>query len=251
MGDFIKSLTEWHRASCMIRHRLHGNLTLPFYVTNIPLLSKRREHTITQLKRIFVTDVTWVHCANGDEVASNRTKTLGIHPEIVTTRWTKNMTVLMPGTLSLAMKHLLAIYDASLRKLHHAAIVEDDITFETTMHQIQSFIAQTPADARVLHFASYSRRHHFNTIFPRVPHTQVYRRYNNSWIVGATGYVVFTQYANEFFRPIRAPADIQMFLQGAPIYAPQPTYGTAQFLGYPSSNLKGGTHNHITWQVTT
>lgn len=244
---FTACLKRWHDSSCMIRHRLDGHTAVPFYVTNTPSLIGRREHVMEELRRTSATDVTIVHCANGEDVRSARNVSC-VHPGTVRTRWTRDGARLRPGTLSLAIKHLLAIYDASLRGLSSAAIVEDDITFEDSMGGIDRYIAACPHDARVFHFASYSRRlHHFGALFPPVPNTSLYVRREHAWIVGGTGYVVFPRYAAEFLRPIRAPLDVQLFLQTAPIYGPQPSYGPSRFLAYPSRRFAGGTHTALLW----
>ena len=72
---FREMLGHIYEQSCMKRLRLQTEIRtklamLPFYVTHAPWLVERRRNTLAGLRKVGALDVTFVNCANGDEVAA-------------------------------------------------------------------------------------------------------------------------------------------------------------------------------------
>lgn len=217
---------KWRRPTSIVP------LLLPFYIINTPTLTVRRNHAISELKKVGVIDITTVHCGNPEDFHNVSC----IH----------NVNFKSRGTLSLAIKHLLSARDMQTRRLHAAAIVEDDI--ELVPHFADSImyaLRYTPIDARMFHFASYRKEyHHFRDVlkYAKVPNTTIYRRVNQTRFIGTTGYILFAPYLHEILCPIKAAYDIHFSQQMGTIQAPQPTYGSSKWLGGQSRKFKAGTH---------
>ena len=243
--DFLSVFSSLHNSTCMIRVPCVSieHIFIPIYILNTPALKERREKALSQLTGFC--DITLVHCLNGEDVVHFSNETLNVlHPNAAITKWSKSGTRLRPGTLSLALKHLLAIYDMLQRHVPVAAIVEDDIQFSANFETIiAKDLKDIPSDAKLYHFASYSRVHQTFSSFPK--YKSIRRRENASWIIGGTGYIVFGPTASEFLTPIVAPWDVQFSLQTHPIFSPQPSFGGNEFAGWPNPKLKGGTHKHL------
>ena len=160
-----------------------------------------------------------------------------------------NFTFVSCGTLSLAVKHLLAARDIQLRNLPAGAIVEDDIELipkfqEMFLHSLQ----YVPNDARIFHFASYRKEyHHAKDVLKqyRVQNTSLYKRENQKTYIGAAGYVLFSPFLHELLVPLKSAYDIHFSSQTGKIKAPNPTYVSGIWLGGQSRRFKGGTHATI------
>lgn len=80
-----------------------------------PRLAQRRKLLTTSLEQIRASDVTWVLCANGEEVVAS-TSCLFRHRDAPKAA----------GTRSLAVKHLIVYRDVRQRRLAEALVLEDD-----------------------------------------------------------------------------------------------------------------------------
>ena len=127
---------------------------LPFYVTHAPWLVERRRNTLAGLKKAGALDVTFVNCANGDEVAAMGPEERGcLNPFTETTRWNDPVKIPMKnGTTSLVLKHMLAMHDMLMRRLPAAVICEDDVEFSDTFDtDTLFFLSHVPTDAALFY----------------------------------------------------------------------------------------------------
>ena len=247
------------QGNCMIRihDEVKLRLTLPFYVLNTPALVERRDHALSQLRRHGAADITIVHCANREDIVElPPLKVHCLHPRMAPTVYAKAQPELVAGTLSLAVKHTIAMYDVLRRHLRCGAILEDDAFLHPRFGiELNSYLPDIPVDAAVFYLGSYSRIHgtfrqgHRDQGWPQVPNTHpnttLYMRNNSGGILGGIGYIIFERGARAIVRPIVAPADIMISHQLEPIGAPGPTYGSADYLVWPAPYLqgkKGGSH---------
>ena len=243
--QFESILETLHAPYCMpvVRTPTWGPLEIPFYLINARCLVERRRNAMNNLWRLGIADITIVHCADADELrrlpnATYRT----LHPGIVETRWGRAGSRLPMGTVSLALKHMIAARDLLRRGVARAGIVEDDVVFAPTAASVlQQRINSLPGNTMVYHAGSYSRVHQ---TFARYPLTApgCRERRNDSWIIGATAYVLWRRAASQLIHPVIAAADVALTLQTAPIFAPQPSCGGDTFEAWPDPTLTGGTH---------
>lgn len=263
MDCFSAQLAALVHPGCLNRLAFRTPSTIPYYGLNARRLTQRRRHLETQLRLAGASDVTLVHCADADAVAAlPASKFRCIHPHTTPTLHSgQNMTV---GTISLALKHMIAMKDMLDRRRPLAVVLEDDAmllpNFAAALH---SLLAGVPADAHIVHLGSYSRcRQRFGQEL-RLPlatarshmHAQgrsakcdgcVYRRSNMTGIVGTVGQVYFPRGAHRLIGPIVAPADVLFTLQRPPINAPSPTYGPGEYLVWPAPiemGLEAATHS--------
>jgi len=105
-----------------MQHRSYNaSMPLPVYVFHHPALRERRALLEPQLSRIGASDVTWVLCANGHDALA----TLDADQvSCVVQMW--RLYHMGNGTISLAIKHLLAYRDMRLRAIPAALCLEDD-----------------------------------------------------------------------------------------------------------------------------
>lgn len=230
-------------------------LTIPFYILNTPALVERRDSVLGQLRKHGAADMTFVHCANRQDVASLTEHDIScLHPSMAPTRWTHVQPELATGTLSLAVKHFLAMYDMLQRHLLFAAVLEDDALLHPRFGtELISALPEIPEDAYLYFLGSYSKVYgtfrggHRDAKWPRVTQakTEMYVRNNATGILGGLGYIVFERGARALIRPIVAPADIMISLQEPPLYAPGPVYGGGDYIVWPHPDFQGkkaGTH---------
>ena len=113
----------------MQHHSLGSGLQIPTYVANTRRLRKRRQHILAQLTSVGAADVTIVHCADAEAIASLPLATYQtLHPQYTRTAWSPQGRERLPnGTLSLALKHRLAHWDMWRRRLRHGLVIEDDV----------------------------------------------------------------------------------------------------------------------------
>lgn len=226
------------KTTCMIREpwsRPSVNiLSFPFYILNAPWLTARKQNAVRELKTHGIYDITTVQCGNREDLSN------------ISCIYEPRLGINALGTVSLAVKHLLAARDAQLRFLPAAAIVEDDIQLIPHFHQsFSECMSRLPDDARLFHFASYRvDRHQLKDVIHKkshVPKTNLVRRTNETVYIGAAGYVVFASYLDEILVPLKGAYDIH-FSSQAKLRSPQPTYGSRTWLGGQSRTFKGGTH---------
>lgn len=189
---FSDVLAELSAGSCMVRSdysaanssssaaTLQRSLLLPrfpVYVLHAPWLRGRHAHMRMQLVRLAAADVTWLTCANRDDVnAMSPQQRACAYPCVQLNRYfIKNTTTNTPvalanGTISLALKHKLACYDMLRRGLTAALILEDDAVLQPDLWA-QMARLHIPADADMVWLGSYSRRTNVGTLVdhPRVP----------------------------------------------------------------------------------
>ena len=241
---------------------------LPFYVLHVPWQKTREELMFKGLasRHVGVLDVTVVLCANGGDIqALSPTNRVCLHPYMAYTRWNKESDRLANGTLSLAVKHMLACYDMLVRHLPAAVVLENDATFIKSFNQhVVSLLARVPLDAQLLYLGSYTQGPtSANNEFVHLPFAEgqnlsartellLHVRRNSSSIVGTVAYVVFERGARWLIQPQIAPADIMMSYQQPPINAPEPVYGPNHYIvrqlsrmetGLLPKSERGGTHS--------
>ena len=257
-------------------------LQMPIYIMHAPVLKHRHDHMRQQLVNLHAVDVTWVYCANKEDLSVSN---LGaehrrcLHPCMAPTHWTKVNTTTgaqlpMPeGTLSLAVKHKLAQYDMLRRWLPSALLLEDDAVLPADLWSSLARFA-LPADADIFYLGSYSSRTSAGTLseHPRVASKQE-SSLSLHWrdasrfpaILGTIAYVLFASGARRLTsQPVLANADIAVsffpFMRGAgeaearcvshgvnfTLDAPPTQVGPARWLVWPASKAViggGGTHH--------
>ena len=242
---FDDGLARLAQPECLVR--LVPNLPIEaddavpiaFYGLNARELRLRREHLLLQLQLARAADVTVVHCADVEDLASLGTETFRcLHPFTADTRWTPLGTRLALGTVSLTLKHMIAMKDMLTRGLPHAVVLEDDAILAHDFNSaLSALLSVVPHDAHILHVGSYHRcRGRFSA----------YRRANTTWIVGTVGQVYFARGARRLIGPVVGPPDVQFSSQQLPISAPSPTYVPSEYLVWPAAielGLGSGTHS--------
>jgi len=255
--DFVEQLTRLVQPSCMVRTAAgpgspHTQIEdAAFYGLNARRLPRRRQHLLEQLRLAGATDVTLVHCADSDDVRALTPATRDcLHPYTVATPWTRPDTGEMGwGTVSLALKHMIAMHDMLARRLPRAVVLEDDAFLVSNFKaELRSLLLHVPSDAYILHLGSYRRcLHRFghadglalplvasgsNAKGARRPaddrthatcYDCVHRRDNQSGVVGTIGQVYYARGAKLLLRPVIAPSDVLFSMQRAPVLAPSPT----------------------------
>ena len=180
-------------------------------------------------------DVTWVHCANRDDVRMFAAETRAcLHPEYVVHPWARKGDPARPkayamanGTLSLALKHQLAVFDLARRRLAAAIIFEDDAMAPPDLwRKLAQF--RVPTDADLFYLGSYSSRSYVGSLNsePLVtgsgegggdgPAIRKRRNGSNPLLIGTNAYIVFAKAASVLLKPVRAEADIWLSLLDSP-----------------------------------
>lgn len=252
---FAAEFQGLYKQSCMRRIDMNRTVRtslswVPFYVTHAPWLTVRRNHILGQLGRIGAQDVTLVLCANGDEIGhlSPRAR-LCIHPWTMESPW-KRPGYPKNGSLSLTLKHMLAMHDMLHRRLPAAIVLEDDAEFAADFpDRFMQLLAHVPLDAAFFYLGSYSRHNGHLGQYPKIyPYYKnnsanlVRLRTDSDGIYGTIGYAVFESGARQLIRPVLEAADVQFSWQKGPYRAPQISYGPDRFIVWPSAGLGIGTH---------
>ncbi len=233
---------QLYNEQCLYRLKTpdHIGIHTPFYILNTPCLRERRYNALNEIMKHRIVDSTFVFCA--DAAILKKMNTTLLHPGLVQTKWSKAGSFLKTGTLSLALKHMIAAYDIYIRGLSYAVVMEDDAIYvDNFQMELEYIIKNTPKDANIFHLGSYSRINQRFNSYP-IYTGSIHIRKNSSWIVGATSYILFRKSCLDLIHPVIAPADISFSLQQFPIYAPEPTYGGTHFQSWPNASLKGGSH---------
>lgn len=141
-------------SGCMVRVDLSSATNtrhyFPIYVLNAPFLSKRRTFMEGQLAKLGAADVTFIMCANRDEVNElSPTMRACAYPCVQLNRYFELESTGMPrrlsnGTVSLALKHKLAAWDLLERKLRCALVLEDDAMLPADLFRHLEHVAQLP-----------------------------------------------------------------------------------------------------------
>ena len=132
----------------------------PVFVLTARHLLARRTHVVAMLASVSLDDdVTMVLCADATEVRCLSAARLScLHPTALRHNW-HNASVaqgmLAPGTLSLALKHKLAVAEMLRRGLSAALVLEDDVVFRTDLWDVLH--TPLPADAEIAWLGSYRR----------------------------------------------------------------------------------------------
>ena len=247
---------------------------LPIYVLHAPHLHARHAFMSQQLASIGANDITWVQCANADDVIrldSRRKSCLypcsrSGHPSLTN------------GTLSLAIKHRIASMDLLTRRLPSAIVLEDDATVPPDLWAQLHRYRGVPLDAAIFYLGSYSYNLRKGVLADHplaVPaaagsHVDLWGRSNGSSTVhqrnlsafpamlGSIGYIMFAAGARTFLSgPVTGPADTELSLfkqdagctdrngaYHAAAVAPSPIYGPPRWIIWPerTGRLGGGTH---------
>ena len=212
---------------CMSRVSFANNSHLGFqfsiYGLVVPKLAIRFEMIKSRLQALAATNVTFVTCANKEDVEALQPQDRTcLHPEYAKTRFSlsENQTALPTGTLSLALKHYLAYYDMWQQGLPAALVLEDDATIDPTLAPLLSKY-WLPCDADIFYLSSYYRSktvHSSGANKDPVVKTRgksaIHRRRNGSLPVAGSGYVVFAGgVLTMLSQPIRLEADNALSLQ--------------------------------------
>ena len=278
-GDALRSLVS---ESCMLRKSLADctaapclrHLTqLPIYVLHAPHLKARHTFMSEQLAAIRAADVTWVQCANAnDVVALDSRRKACLYP-----CRRSGHPALTNGTLSLGIKHRLASMDVLMRRLPAALVLEDDATVPPDLWAQLHRYREVPLDAAIFYLGSYSYNlrkgvladHPLVVAAPAGSRADLWGRSNGSSVVhqrnlsafpamlGTVAYVMYAAGARTFLSgPVTGPADADMSqVQDAgctdrdgtyhpAAAAPTPVYGPPRWIIWPerTGRLGGGTH---------
>ena len=261
---FAKHFASLVDPGCMLRlpSTASASAGISIYVINARRLHERRKYVLTQLKQVASTsDTTIVLCADTEDIRKLPLRAFCcLHPFTLATRYVDGP--MADGTVSLALKHMIAMKDMLARNLPLAVVLEDDATLVPNFTAaLGALLAAVPEDANMLHLGSYRRcddrfghdELKLPTVAPRHNATRsevcfhcVHRRQNASGIVGAVGLVHYARGARQLIGPVVAPADVHFSMQAAPMFAPSPTYGPADFLVWPAAKELGlGKATHI------
>lgn len=201
---------------------------LPIYVAVVPALQARVQAITRRIRALGAPDVTLVECANADDVATlSLRERRCLHPMSEATEWDVNASLLHSshGTLSLAVKHLLA-YDSLLaRRLPAALFLEDDAKVPPRLwRQLRPY--HVPCDFDLFWLSAY--RENLGVFALGLPERKrpaflnasgaspaVYRRdpSRGPWILSTAGYIFSARSAATMLsQPVRAPTDISLAL---------------------------------------
>ena len=180
------------------------------YIAHARRLHHRRRLIETRLQMIGPRDVTFVLCADSDEVARlSPVQRHCLHPAYARTSWSPAAGRLSNGTLSLALKHRLAHRDILHRKLSAALVIEDDALLPSDIWtQLARF--RIPSDADLFFLGSYSKNPNPRMTLSASPHVRgtapaVHKRNRTApFILGTVAYIVFARGAAALQRPIAA-----------------------------------------------
>ena len=188
---------------------------LPIYVTHAPFLTSRRQHVERRLAAIGANDVTFITCANKEDVRHFTAEQRACLYAPTRNPFDHGKGTIANGTLSLALKHKLAYRDLLRRQLLAALIIEDDAGVPANMWARLSALA-VPADTDIFYLGSYQGLTNWNVLKwdPVVngTHPPVHRRdcrsrgkVNNHF--GTIAYIVFARAAHRMLRSVRVAAD--------------------------------------------
>ena len=219
---------------------------IPIYVLSVPRLVARRAAMAQRLEAAMAHDVTWVDCANREDVVRfSPALRRCLHPEYIPHPWSRRPSVLPSGpstalwamangTLSLQLKHQLAIWDSMRRKLPSALVLEDDATvrpvygcswpptihFQRTSTSFTSVLTRRRADISTLSSEPLVRTSRGNSSHNgrgAIGSAPVHRRTNGSpLLVGSNAYIIFAKAMEALLTPVRAEADVSLSLLDAP-----------------------------------
>ncbi len=258
-ADVLRALAP---PACMHRQSYaNSTLTLdqiPVYVMHAPVLAHRRAHMRAQLERLGALDVTWVLCANREDVVALTTEQRACaHPCVQHNQWFGENQTMKNGTLSLALKHKLACHDMLQRRLPAALMLEDDALLPSNLWARLS-ATPIPGNADLFYLGSYSRNRVQGTLrnHPLVL-PGVHRRNTSALIFGALAYVTFAGGARVITAaPVTTAADIAISHDGGEctgddgrVYTHHPPanqYGPTEWWVWPVPLMGGGTHYHRT-----
>lgn len=216
--------------NCLHREDLSYNISFasivlprfPVYVLHAPWLVRRHSHMKKQLLQLGAADVTWVKCANRDDVnALTPQQRSCAYPCVQMNRYSEvNRTTgfaktLSNGTVSLALKHKLAAWDILRRRIAAALILEDDAVLPPELWTWLMRL-RPPPSCQLFWMGSYSKRTNVGTLSA---HTRVgdsvFRRNASMFpvILGAVSYVLYQSGAEIVaHEPVTTPADIAISL---------------------------------------
>ena len=220
---------------------------IPIYVLSVPRLVARRAAMAQRLEAAMAHDVTWVDCANREDVVRfSPALRRCLHPEYIPHPWSRRPSVLPSGpstvlwamangTLSLQLKHQLAIWDSMRRKLPSALVLEDDATVPPSLWLQLAAYNTLPKNVDVFYIGSYSSRADISTLSSEplirtsrgnsshngrgaISSAPVHRRTNGSQplLVGSNAYIIFAKAMEALLTPVRAEADVSLSLLDAP-----------------------------------
>jgi len=223
------------REDCMLRISLGETqmlsveaTDLPVYVLHAPNLAVRKAQILGQLRGLNggVRNVTFVQCMNADDVgrldAAQRAclyRPSSWIPYQAYSSTFPNMRAgeMYNGTLSLAIKHKIALYDIVKRNVSAALVLEDDAILPIDLwKRLHSF--RVPTDADVFYLGSYTNAKSFNVlrkephVLNQPAHTVLHQRScsvhrGSSTHLGAVAYIAYQRGARAMLRSVRAPAD--------------------------------------------
>ena len=255
------------RDGCLERTALVG-VTQPInaialYVAHARRLRRRRRSLETRLQAVGAPDVTFVLCADTDEISRlDAARRQCLHPEYARTRWSSAAGRLSNGTLSLALKHRLAHWDMHRRKLSAALVIEDDALLPVDLW-LQLARYRLPADADLFFLGSYSKNVNARMTLSAAPQVtspvnstsepSVHRRERGRepYLLGTVAYVVFARGAAAMQRPVYAEADVDLSLLALRRHctitrctnvAPPNQYGPTRWIAWPAA---GEENTHV------
>ena len=175
---YAAALSALERDGCLRRESLLSGSTQPLlpqlavYVLSVPSLTRRMRRMRDRLRAAHASDVTWVLCANRDDVKEFTPTTRAcLHPEYIPHPWARKGDPARPksfamanGTLSLALKHQLAAWDVVRRRLPSAIVLEDDATVPPDLWRRLADFVSIPKDADIFYLGSYSSRPSVGTL---------------------------------------------------------------------------------------
>lgn len=228
-GDVLEHLASSPRG-CMIREDCSTNSSaaslllprFPIYVLHAPWLVRRKAHMRRQLMQLGAADVTWLTCANRDDVSAlDASMRACAYPCVQLNRYvdvnktTFHANALSNGTVSLAIKHKMAAWDIVRRRLSAALVLEDDAVLPPDLWQ-RMVNLHPPPSCQLFWMGSYSKRTNVGTLSQ---HTRVgdnvYKRNASMFpvILGAVAYVLYHDGAALVAsEPVTTPADIAISL---------------------------------------
>ena len=209
------------------------------YVVHAPWLRTRRQRMEVQLKEMNARDVTWVVCVNRDDVRNFTVwQRRCVHPCFRVTRYQPHMdpenasspaTDISNGTLSLVLKHRLAMWDMLRRSLPAALLLEDDAQFPPVTPPYGSSLwdklalYKLPPDAGIFFVGSYAATrtavgtlgHPPHQLVEGTPRTAPLWRRNMSafpMAIGSTAYMLLPRGARRLRYPPTVQADLAVSL---------------------------------------
>lgn len=231
---------------------------LPIYVTHAPYLAQRRRAIMSRLRGLNASDVTIVKCGNRDEIEKLPAELRACLYSPTYNPFDKGKRTIANGTLSLALKHRLAYWDLTRRKLGAALLLEDDASVPSNLwSRLRAFAI--PTDADIFYLGSYQGLTNWNVLKwdPVVPGTSphVHRRSCKSKgrvnkHFGTIAYIVFERAAHSMLRSVRVAADSGLSAMncssGCSFCADTPSrqYGPASWLIAPDRRVVGAGNTH-------